>query len=423
MKNNKFIKVVVWFLCIFVICITIFLIVYILGANDRYIKSQINLGNRYLEGHNYPEAMVAFSNILQIDEYNVDSYIGIADAYIGLGDEELSKLDTNTKSDSYRKNYFDIYTASLNHYTKALEIASLGYNLTQSDEINNKQEDIQYTIGIVEKDLENAQLNEEILIQEEKQANIELTLSSFDFDLLTSIYDLIKNTEVYYLSNEDTKLGYEPLETLLYSYISFLYDNKDAEFLQKFLTIKDLELAKNGDIPWFQMGDFHAKDYITFWEACEDIILCYRAEHKMNKILEIKKMVAEIVGGDFFSNNWSYTDDGTLYTYDKYDQLIEMVDSDGYWNRHEYDEHGNLIKNYSEDMTKTLIYDENNRIIEFHMNGYQKTVYEYEGFVGSDNTAEEHVNQVIYDGSEYVYTIGMFVDVYGNVTTDYSFLF
>lgn len=49
-------------------------------------QEQYDLGVRYLEDGNYEEAVIAFTAAIEIDEKMSEAYIGLADAYIGMGD-------------------------------------------------------------------------------------------------------------------------------------------------------------------------------------------------------------------------------------------------------------------------------------------------------------------------------------------------
>lgn len=74
---------------------------------DKYLE----LGRKYLLEENYEEAIVAFAKAIEIDPKRVEAYEKIADAYIGLGDEEkaleyLNKGYELIKAESLRK-YID----------------------------------------------------------------------------------------------------------------------------------------------------------------------------------------------------------------------------------------------------------------------------------------------------------------------------
>jgi len=68
-------------------------------------QEHYDLGMRYLSEGNYKEAIIAFNAAIEIDEKQVDAYIGLADAYIAQGDTEkaieaLEKGYRNTNDES-----------------------------------------------------------------------------------------------------------------------------------------------------------------------------------------------------------------------------------------------------------------------------------------------------------------------------------
>ncbi|MGN0325722.1 MAG: DUF6273 domain-containing protein [Lachnospiraceae bacterium] len=52
------------------------------------LRKQLDLGNQYLEEMQYEQAIAAFENAISIDPKNEDAYLGLAEAYLGLGDYE-----------------------------------------------------------------------------------------------------------------------------------------------------------------------------------------------------------------------------------------------------------------------------------------------------------------------------------------------
>lgn len=48
--------------------------------------SGIEVAERFLSEQNYEQAIVEFEKILEIEPMNVDAYLGLAEAYIGMGD-------------------------------------------------------------------------------------------------------------------------------------------------------------------------------------------------------------------------------------------------------------------------------------------------------------------------------------------------
>lgn len=88
-KNRRgfLISIVTIFAVIFAVLIGI----NIYNAPARRLAEQLNLGNRYLEEMDYEQAVVAFTNAIEIDPMNADAYIGAAEAYVGLGEPERAE--------------------------------------------------------------------------------------------------------------------------------------------------------------------------------------------------------------------------------------------------------------------------------------------------------------------------------------------
>ena len=60
------------------------------SAENRW-QEQYDLGIRYLSDGNYEEAVIAFTAAIEIDPKNADTYLNLAEAYIGLNDYESAK--------------------------------------------------------------------------------------------------------------------------------------------------------------------------------------------------------------------------------------------------------------------------------------------------------------------------------------------
>lgn len=426
-------KTIIYILVFCIILISVIgIAVYVMGSSGRELRECLDLGHKFLVEQDYEQAISSFKKAIGIDPQNEDARIGIADAYIGLADDELSTLDADILSKPYLDNYADTYAKALSYYDEAINALTAGLETDPSDNVNEKIKEIQKRIDDVNKALEIARLNENAAKEAEKQAEIEQKLSEFDYADLSSIYELIRNSETYYLTADEASISYGALSYFLYEYISLLYENRDATYLKKYFPTQELDAVKKGEMPWFQMGASNDADYTSFWEACEDIILCYRAQHKLDEIAEIKSMMEEVLGGDYFSDIYSYYyDDGSgvaLYTLDKYDQIIEIAYPNGDWCKWEYDQYGNKTMYTSSLGTwKNLIYDDNQRVYEFHMGDSsgtnQITTYEYFGF--DDDFSEEAMTQTYYDGNmNYQFELTVYIDVLGNnVYTDYSSLY
>ncbi len=58
------------------------------GNPQRKYSRQISLAERYLNEMDYDKAIVAYRTAIRIDPKNAEAYLGLAEAYIGLGDPE-----------------------------------------------------------------------------------------------------------------------------------------------------------------------------------------------------------------------------------------------------------------------------------------------------------------------------------------------
>jgi len=81
---------------------------YIVYNNSDAVQfeKQMDLGHKYLEELDYEQAVVAFNQAIELEPMSVEAYMGLADAYIGMGNMDA-----------------------------ALEALKVGYEITQSEEI------------------------------------------------------------------------------------------------------------------------------------------------------------------------------------------------------------------------------------------------------------------------------------------------
>ena len=106
-------------------------------------QEQYDLGEQYLTEENYEQAVVAFTAAIEIDDQETDAYMGRAEAYTALGEEDdldaaLSDYDTvitleSTKTQAYIK-AADIYVTYLSEYESAQEILEKGLEANPDDE-------------------------------------------------------------------------------------------------------------------------------------------------------------------------------------------------------------------------------------------------------------------------------------------------
>jgi tetratricopeptide (TPR) repeat protein len=61
------------------------------GQKAPTYQEQYDLGAKYLDEGNYQEAVVAFTAAIEIEPNHAEAYIGLSDAYVGLGDLDAAK--------------------------------------------------------------------------------------------------------------------------------------------------------------------------------------------------------------------------------------------------------------------------------------------------------------------------------------------
>lgn len=151
MKKNKktmlFVGVAV-FLCL----IAVGIIVLMLNSNGRRLNRQLELGQKYLEEMDYEQAIVAFDEAIKIDPVNVEAYLGLADAYLGMDDyEQAAEVyaaafvvmpDSEKMKDAVDKFYLDYAQKYIDSgdIERAISILEEGYKLTGTESLHNKAE-------------------------------------------------------------------------------------------------------------------------------------------------------------------------------------------------------------------------------------------------------------------------------------------
>ena len=100
------------------------------------LSRQLELGQRYIEEQDYESAIIAFNQVLEIDPKNVDAYLGLAEAYVGMND-----LQT------------------------AVNILQKGYDLTGDETMKEKLDEVQMQLDQSDQD----EGTSRVMDQEEQQ--------------------------------------------------------------------------------------------------------------------------------------------------------------------------------------------------------------------------------------------------------------
>lgn len=107
-----------------------------------------NLGEKYLLEMDYEQAVVYFTRVIEIEPMNTRAYIGRGNAYVFWNEQlDFAKADYEKAieiDDLCVDGYLgvvDVYIR-LGDYEKALEIAELGYEKTESEKLKSKIDEL-----------------------------------------------------------------------------------------------------------------------------------------------------------------------------------------------------------------------------------------------------------------------------------------
>lgn len=91
------------------------------------LKRQMDLGQQYLAELNYEQAIVAFRTVIEIDPMSTEAYLGLAEAYLGLGEPEnamdilLQGYEATGQNEEIRQALTEIYLDEAKKETEAGE--------------------------------------------------------------------------------------------------------------------------------------------------------------------------------------------------------------------------------------------------------------------------------------------------------------
>lgn len=66
------------------------------------VNQQMDLGNRYLAEMKYEDAVVAFQCVIDLEDQNVDAWLGLAHAYTGMAEMSAGEEKVNYTRESAR---------------------------------------------------------------------------------------------------------------------------------------------------------------------------------------------------------------------------------------------------------------------------------------------------------------------------------
>jgi len=163
-KNNKGIIIGIIIAAVIVLAVGIGLGIY--NSPENRMSRQLDLGQKYLEEQNYEQAVVAFNEVIEIDDRCLEAYLGGMEAYAMLGDTENQKAlyekalgkvreFSAEEIEADRENVVLLYLEAEAVYAgddeKILGILQEGYELTGDERLESKIENLQAKIKEAEK--------------------------------------------------------------------------------------------------------------------------------------------------------------------------------------------------------------------------------------------------------------------------------
>lgn len=89
-KSEKMIGIIVVLVAIMAVIIVGLILS---GSKNRELKHQLDLGQKYLTEMNYEQAVATYKQAIELDRFNTEAYLGLAEAYLGLEKyEEAEKV-------------------------------------------------------------------------------------------------------------------------------------------------------------------------------------------------------------------------------------------------------------------------------------------------------------------------------------------
>ena len=110
--------------------IVIVLVVFLLmvlskSAEAKKLEEQLDLGDKYLCELQYEQAVVAYLAAIEIDPKNVDAYLGLADAYVAMGEYDKAIEVLENALDELSGEAAEIIKDKLEEIRKAKEVAEV----------------------------------------------------------------------------------------------------------------------------------------------------------------------------------------------------------------------------------------------------------------------------------------------------------
>ena len=370
------------------------------------IGTMISTAQQYLTEQKYEQAVAEFQKIIDIDPKNVDAYIGLAKAYIGLGDTDKA---VEVLEDGYDKTGDERILEMLEKLKPSEEttVATIAETTAEESIPENKEDEPEIDV-------------EEVEIREQEVISFMLPYSATNGDEydLDRIKDITSNGLEFQFSDYSGNISY----AIFKKRDNELFSNKSSIAVLNYSSYSvphDWYVYVSGENSFslpnipdpFEKKDFPISVYHTDGTPIQEI------KEMFNKRDQLIKREYYNEKGLNFTDNFEYDKDGKLLkitttssqfedmiTEYKYDSNGKVTEKNGV--AYKYDQYGNIIEiNYDDENVYRYKYDNQGRMIMSEENGYKRTWEYYENGTISKYRSEHNDynvdNEIAYD--EYLF--------------------
>ncbi len=208
-------------------------------------SDMLQLADRYLKEMNYEQAIIEFQKILEIEPKNVDAYIGLAEAYVALGDndraiEVLEQGRRNVDNEQRIENKL----AEINGIVDVEQ----GANVSETETVNTTTEMTVATEAATTTPTTTAETTIATEAMTTTEAVEEPVFGSMgSVVILGEEYDIATTTKLYLYSSGVTNEELKKIAQLTNLTMLWLYDNQISDItpLAQLTNLAELQLTYN----------------------------------------------------------------------------------------------------------------------------------------------------------------------------------
>ena len=371
------------------------------------IGTMISTAQQYLTEQKYEQAIAEFQKIIEIDPKNADAYIGMAKAYIGIGDTDKA---VEVLEDGYEQTNDDRILEMLEELKSGEETAETTDSENEITQTDDTDEDEEEEGEVRQQEVISFMLPYSITNDGEYDLNKIKDVVSNGIEFMYYNYDNILDYSLYKECDKNHYGTRSSLATL--DYANYLFPQRWRAYFV-------------GDNNFYKPEPFDERSFpVSIYHA--DGTPIQEEKDYYNKKDQLIKREYYNEEGLNFTEKFEYDENGKLikkttssaqlmnieeYKYDLNGYLAEKIDNSANHYKYKYDGNGNIIEtsfkndNGGDGSATHYEYDSNGNIIMYE-DGYSKYYWEYyeDGTVSKHRSERNdyYVKDEI-DYSEYIY--------------------